>query len=122
MTARAINGQTDLVTAIVSMRPPAWECDPTLPDRVQAMFEYFLPYGENNDGRAAVIFGDSPIIDATGRSRSAVAVHVEPTDDLCAFADPMHADGVEQVPATGVGNAINPLTDVEGNVSRFFSR
>ncbi|MGW0038449.1 glutamate synthase-related protein [Gordonia sp. NPDC003376] len=64
VAARVINDQMDLVTAIVSMMPPAWENDPTLSDRVRAMFEYFSLYEEKNDGPAAVVFGDGTVIGA----------------------------------------------------------
>ncbi len=224
-----INDQTDLVTTIVSMMPPAWENDPTLSDRVRAMFEYFSLYEEKNDGPAAVVFGDGTIIGARlDRLGLRPLRTVETTEYLCAFSeagqvdfdpdtviargrvsaggmiyydhrehrvyttadayeklstardypallraakvdladiaaahtsaesssngipataaehdltdhqryraynldqesfryfiDPMLADGVERVSAMGFGNAINPLTNVEPNVSRFFSQ
>lgn len=229
VAARVVNDQTDLVTTIVSMMPPAWENDPTLSDRVRAMFEYFSLYEEKNDGPAAVVFGDGTIIGARlDRLGLRPLRTVETTEYLCAFSeagqvdfdpdtviargrvsaggmiyydhrehrvyttadayeklstardypallraakvdladiaaahtsgefssnsfvstaaeqdltdhqryrayyldqesfryftDPMFTDGVERVSAMGFGNAINPLTNVEPNVSRFFSQ
>ncbi|MCA1416926.1 hypothetical protein I6F30_38275, partial [Bradyrhizobium sp. NBAIM20] len=54
----------DLVTAVVSMMPPAWENDDTLSPGVKAMLEYFSLYEEKNDGPAALIFGDGTIVGA----------------------------------------------------------
>jgi glutamate synthase (NADPH/NADH) large chain len=226
VAARVITDQIDLVTAVVSMMPPAWENDPTLSDRVRAMFEYFSLYEEKNDGPAAVVFGDGTVIGArldrlglrplrtvetatylcafseagqvdfdpdTVISRGRVSAGgmiyydhrehrvytttdayeklaaardypallraakidlgaIEAEDDDAAdasaalpssesvtdhqryrayyldqesfryFTDPMLADGAERVSAMGFGNAINPLTNIEPNVSRFFSQ
>ena len=41
VAARVVSERVDLVTAIVSMMPPAWENDTTLAPEVRAMFEYF---------------------------------------------------------------------------------
>ncbi len=64
LEARVIEDGVDLVTAVVSMMPPAWENDDTLSPRVRAMLEYFSLYEEKNDGPAALIFGDGTIIGA----------------------------------------------------------
>ncbi|MEM0986561.1 MAG: glutamate synthase-related protein [Pseudomonadota bacterium] len=56
--------QLDLVTAVVSMMPPAWENDFTLSPRVRAMLEFFSLYEEKNDGPAALIFGNGRYIGA----------------------------------------------------------
>lgn len=64
LQARVMEDGLDLVTAVVSMMPPAWENDETLSPQVRAMFEYFSLYEEKNDGPAALIFGDGNIIGA----------------------------------------------------------
>ena len=64
LQGRVVEDGVDLVTAIVSMMPPAWENDATLSPRVRAMLEYFSLYEEKNDGPAALIFGDGTIIGA----------------------------------------------------------
>ncbi|PZQ48400.1 MAG: glutamate synthase large subunit [Rhodovulum sulfidophilum] len=64
LEARVVEDGVDLVTAVVSMMPPAWENDDTLAPRVRAMLEYFSLYEEKNDGPAALIFGDGTIIGA----------------------------------------------------------
>ena len=61
---RIHEGKVDLVSAVVSMMPPAWENDNCLSPSVRDMFEYFSLYEEKNDGPAAVIFGDGRIIGA----------------------------------------------------------
>ena len=64
MQSRVIEDGLDLVTAVVSMMPPAWENDQNLSPAVRAMLEYFSLYEEKNDGPAALIFGDGCIIGA----------------------------------------------------------
>ncbi|PIE15062.1 MAG: glutamate synthase large subunit [Rhodobacterales bacterium] len=64
LNARVYQDDLDLVTAVVSMMPPAWENDSSLSPEVRAMFEYFSLYEEKNDGPAAVIFGDGTVIGA----------------------------------------------------------
>ncbi len=64
LEARVMEDGVDLVTAVVSMMPPAWENDDTLAPRVRAMLEYFSLYEEKNDGPAALNFGDGTIIGA----------------------------------------------------------
>ena len=64
LQARVVEDGLDLVTAVVSMMPPAWENDETLSPQVRQMLEYFSLYEEKNDGPAALIFGDSTIIGA----------------------------------------------------------
>lgn len=73
LEARVIEDSVDLVTAVVSMMPPAWENDTTLSPAVRAMFEYFSLYEEKNDGPAALVFGDGTIIGA--RWIASVCVH-----------------------------------------------
>ena len=62
LQSRVIEDELDLVTAVVSMMPPAWENDDTLSSPVRAMLEYFSLYEEKNDGPAALIFGNGSII------------------------------------------------------------
>jgi len=64
LQSRVVEDDLDLVTAVVSMMPPAWENDKTLSPNVRAMLEYFSLYEEKNDGPAALIFGDGSIIGA----------------------------------------------------------
>ena len=64
LQSRVIEDELDLVTAVVSMMPPAWENDDTLSSPVRAMLEYFSLYEEKNDGPAALIFGNGSIIGA----------------------------------------------------------
>ncbi|MFT4041971.1 MAG: glutamate synthase-related protein [Gordonia sp. (in: high G+C Gram-positive bacteria)] len=88
VAARVVSDRVDLVTAIVSMMPPAWENDDTLSDRVRAMFEYFSLYEEKNDGPAAVVFGDGTVIGARlDRLGLRPLRTVETSDYLCAFSE-----------------------------------
>ena len=64
LQSRVVQDGLDLVTAVVSMMPPAWENDLSLPPNVRAMLEYFSLYEEKNDGPAALVFGDGSIIGA----------------------------------------------------------
>ncbi|MDA8682380.1 glutamate synthase-related protein [Porticoccaceae bacterium] len=64
LESRVVEDDLDLVTAVVSMMPPAWENDDSLSSDVRAMLEYFSLYEEKNDGPAALIFGDGSIIGA----------------------------------------------------------
>ncbi|WP_448223158.1 glutamate synthase-related protein [Gordonia iterans] len=88
VATRVIEDQLDLVTAIVSMMPPAWENDTTLSPRVRAMFEYFSLYEEKNDGPAAVVFGDGTVIGARlDRLGLRPLRTVETADYLCVFSE-----------------------------------
>ena len=62
--SRVIEDGVDLVTAIVSMMPPAWENDTRLSPRVRAMLEYFSLREEKNDGPAALVFADGDVVGA----------------------------------------------------------
>ena len=64
LNSRLMDDGLDLVTAVVSMMPPAWENDETLPDNIKAMLEYFSLYEEKNDGPAALIFGNGAVVGA----------------------------------------------------------
>ncbi|WP_440712258.1 glutamate synthase-related protein [Gordonia sp. FQ] len=88
VATRVIEDGLDLVTAIVSMMPPAWENDLTLSPRVRAMFEYFSLYEEKNDGPAAVVFGDGTVIGARlDRLGLRPLRSVETADYLCVFSE-----------------------------------
>ncbi|MDJ0022623.1 glutamate synthase-related protein [Pantoea eucrina] len=62
--SRLMEDDLDLITAVVSMMPPAWENDSSLSADVRAMLEYFSLYEEKNDGPAALIFGNGEVIGA----------------------------------------------------------
>ncbi|MEU1279755.1 glutamate synthase-related protein [Streptomyces sp. NPDC005805] len=64
LQSRVFDDGLDLVEAVVSLMPPAWENDRTLPGAVRDMLEYFSLYEEKNDGPAAVIFSDGDVIGA----------------------------------------------------------
>ncbi|MEM6415628.1 MAG: glutamate synthase-related protein [Pseudomonadota bacterium] len=64
ISARVFEDGLDLVTAVVSMMPPAWENDDSYSPQVRAMLEYFSLYEEKNDGPAALIFGEGRIVGA----------------------------------------------------------
>ncbi|MGW3290600.1 glutamate synthase-related protein [Streptomyces sp. NPDC001002] len=64
LQSRVFDDGLDLVEAVVSLMPPAWENDRTLPVAVRDMLEYFSLYEEKNDGPAAVIFSDGDLIGA----------------------------------------------------------
>ena len=88
VAARVVDDRVDLVTAIVSMMPPAWENDTTLSPQVRAMFEYFSLYEEKNDGPAAVVFGDGTVIGARlDRLGLRPLRTLETVDYLCAFSE-----------------------------------
>ncbi|MEM6266143.1 MAG: glutamate synthase-related protein, partial [Pseudomonadota bacterium] len=64
ISSRVYEDKLDLVTAVVSMMPPAWENDHSLSEDQRAMFEYFSLYEEKNDGPAALVFGNGDVIGA----------------------------------------------------------
>ncbi|MGW6011423.1 glutamate synthase-related protein [Streptomyces sp. NPDC055210] len=64
LQSRVSDDGLDIVEAVVSLMPPAWENDRTLPVAVRDMLEYFSLYEEKNDGPAAVIFSDGDVIGA----------------------------------------------------------
>ncbi|MFD3378487.1 MULTISPECIES: glutamate synthase-related protein [unclassified Streptomyces] len=64
LQSRVFDDGLDLVEAVVSLMPPAWENDRSLPVAVRDMLEYFSLYEEKNDGPAAVIFSDGDVIGA----------------------------------------------------------
>ncbi|MFD8935769.1 glutamate synthase-related protein [Streptomyces sp. NPDC059578] len=64
LQSRVFDDGLDIVEAVVSLMPPAWENDHTLPVPVRDMLEHFSLYEEKNDGPAAVIFSDGDVIGA----------------------------------------------------------
>ncbi|MCB1295238.1 MAG: glutamate synthase large subunit [Gordonia sp.] len=99
VATRVTEDGLDLVTAIVSMMPPAWENDTSLSPRVRAMFEYFSLYEEKNDGPAAVVFGNGSIIGARlDRLGLRPLRTLETNKFLCAFSEAgqidVHPDSV----------------------------
>ncbi|MGW0708234.1 glutamate synthase-related protein [Streptomyces sp. NPDC002643] len=64
LQSRVFDDGLDIVEAVVTLMPPAWENDRTLPDPVRDMLEYFSLYEEKNDGPAAVIFSDGDVVGA----------------------------------------------------------
>ena len=62
--SRVVDDGVDLVTAVVSMMPPAWENDERLSPAVRAMLEYFSLREEKNDGPAALVFADGDVVGA----------------------------------------------------------
>lgn len=64
LNARVFGDGLDLVTAVVSMMPPAWENDTSLSPQVRDMLAFFALYEEKNDGPAALVFGNGKIIGA----------------------------------------------------------
>ncbi|MFZ2239949.1 MAG: glutamate synthase-related protein, partial [Gordonia amarae] len=99
VATRVTEDGLDLVTAIVSMMPPAWENDASLSPRVRAMFEYFSLYEEKNDGPAAVVFGNGSIIGARlDRLGLRPLRTLETNKYLCAFSEAgqidVHPDSV----------------------------
>ncbi|WP_030605995.1 glutamate synthase-related protein [Streptomyces fulvoviolaceus] len=64
LQSRVFDDGLDIVESVVSLMPPAWENDRTLPVAVRDMLEYFSLYEEKNDGPAAVVFSDGDVIGA----------------------------------------------------------
>jgi glutamate synthase (NADPH/NADH) large chain len=64
LQSRVFDDGLEIVEAVVSLMPPAWENDHTLTADVRAMLEYFSLYEEKNDGPAAVIFSDGDVVGA----------------------------------------------------------
>jgi glutamate synthase (NADPH/NADH) large chain len=88
LQSRVMEDGLDLVTAVVSMMPPAWENDETLSPDVTAMFEYFSLYEEKNDGPAALIFGDGTIVGARLDRLGLRPLRTVETDDyLCVMSE-----------------------------------
>ncbi|WFR67003.1 glutamate synthase central domain-containing protein [Curtobacterium flaccumfaciens] len=64
LQSRVFDDGLDIVEAVVTLMPPAWENDRTLTTDVRDMLEYFSLYEEKNDGPAAVIFSDGDVVGA----------------------------------------------------------
>ncbi|MCM3504047.1 glutamate synthase-related protein [Curtobacterium sp. ODYSSEY 48 V2] len=64
LQSRVFDDGLEIVEAVVTLMPPAWENDRTLTADVRDMLEYFSLYEEKNDGPAAVIFSDGDVVGA----------------------------------------------------------
>ncbi len=64
LQSRVFDDGLEIVEAVVSLMPPAWENDRTLTPDVRDMLEFFSLYEEKNDGPAAVIFSDGDVVGA----------------------------------------------------------
>ncbi|NMD55508.1 MULTISPECIES: glutamate synthase-related protein [Tsukamurella] len=64
LQSRVFDDGLDLVEAVVSLMPPAWENDGSVPAPVRDMLEYFSLSEEKNDGPAALIFSDGDVVGA----------------------------------------------------------
>ncbi|WP_424463821.1 glutamate synthase-related protein [Pseudoclavibacter helvolus] len=64
LQSRVFDDGLELVEAVVSTMPPAWENDRTLTPEVKDMLEFFSLYEEKNDGPAALVFSNGDIIGA----------------------------------------------------------
>ena len=64
LSSRVFDEGLDLVDAVVSMMPPAWENQKNMNPNVRSMLEYFSLFEEKNDGPAALIFGDGRVVGA----------------------------------------------------------
>ncbi len=64
LQSRVFDDGLDIVEAVVTLMPPAWENDRSLPADVRAMLEYHSLYEEKNDGPAAVVFSDGDVVGA----------------------------------------------------------
>ncbi len=64
LNSRIFDEGLDLVDAVVSMMPPAWENNENLDPKIRSMLEYFSLFEEKNDGPAALIFGDGEVVGA----------------------------------------------------------
>ena len=53
LQSRVFDDGLDIVEAVVSLMPPAWENDQSLPAPIRDMLEFFSLYEEKNDGPAA---------------------------------------------------------------------
>ncbi len=64
LQSRVFDDDLDIVEAVVTLMPPAWENDAMLSQPVRDMLEYFSLYEEKNDGPAALIFHDGDVVGA----------------------------------------------------------
>ena len=88
LSRRIHEDELDMIEAVVAMMPPAWENDPSIPQHVRDMLEYFSLYEEKNDGPAAVIFGDGEVVGARlDRLGLRPLRSIETDDYLCAMSE-----------------------------------
>ncbi|RDH11444.1 glutamate synthase-related protein [Tsukamurella pulmonis] len=64
LQSRVFDDGLGLVEAVVSLMPPAWENDRSVPRPVRDMLEFFSLSEEKNDGPAALIFSDGDVVGA----------------------------------------------------------
>ncbi|MCI2265263.1 glutamate synthase-related protein [Sediminivirga luteola] len=64
LQSRLFDDDLDLIEAVVSLMPPAWEHDRSLAPEVRDMLEFFSLYEEKNDGPAAFVFGNGRVVGA----------------------------------------------------------
>ncbi|TKJ96548.1 glutamate synthase large subunit [Plantibacter flavus] len=86
--SRVVEDGLELLEAVVSVMPPAWENDRTLSREVRAMLEYFSLVEEKNDGPAALIFNDGTTVGARlDRLGLRPLRSVETADYLCVTSE-----------------------------------
>ncbi len=64
LQSRVFDDDLDIVEAVVTLMPPAWENDAMVSQPVRDMLEFFSLYEEKNDGPAALIFHDGDVVGA----------------------------------------------------------
>ena len=73
---------------VIAMMPPAWENDPSIPQHVRDMLEYFSLYEEKNDGPAATVLGDGEVVGARlDRLGLRPLRSIETDEYLCAMSE-----------------------------------
>ena len=88
LSRRIHEDELDMIEAVVAMMPPAWENDPSIPQHVRDMLEYFSLYEEKNDGPAALIFGDGEVVGARlDRLGLRPLRSIETDEYLCAMSE-----------------------------------
>ena len=88
LSRRIHEDELDMIEAVIAMMPPAWENDPSIPQHVRDMLEYFSLYEEKNDGPAAVIFGDGEVVGARlDRLGLRPLRSIETDEYLCAMSE-----------------------------------
>jgi glutamate synthase (NADPH/NADH) large chain len=99
LQSRVFDDGLDIVEAVVSLMPPAWENDESLPAAIRDMLEFFSLYEEKNDGPAALIFSDGDVVGARLDRLGLRPLRTVETDDYLIVASeagqvPLPADTV----------------------------
>ena len=99
LQSRVFDDGLDIVEAVVSLMPPAWENDHSLPAPIRDMLEFFSLYEEKNDGPAALIFSDGDVVGARLDRLGLRPLRTVETDDYLIVASeagqvPLPADTV----------------------------